>query len=184
MKQINVKSKMLTITLIIIILSFIIIFFIILPTIKNIRELQKDINTTQQLLEDRYKKTQMIHRSIQDLDNIIKQTEKFKDIAITSDPELNIITRLEDIANEHNVIQTLKATLHKNDSGSANITNLHPLLKNKDYYTFSFNSEGKYEDLINYLRSIEKLPYYFSINSLGISKKNEELYMWLIDEGK
>ena len=173
MKQINVKSRILTMTLIIIVLSFVIVFFVILPTIKNIRGLQKDINTTQQLLEDRYKKTQRVHRSIQDLDNIIKQTEKFENISITNDPELDIITKLEDIAGEYNITQTLKATLHEKGSSSMNIPNLPPLLKNKDYYIFSFSSEGKYENLMNYLRSIEKLPYYFSVNSVSLSKKDE-----------
>src|SRR3989344_65936 len=89
MKKINLKNQMITVTVVIIILSFVIIFLVIIPVIKNI-------------IEER-----------------------------------------------------------------------PSLLKGKDYYIFSFNTEGNYIDLMKYLKEIEELPYYFSINSLQLSQKNQ-----------
>lgn len=169
MKQINVKNQMVTMTLIIIGLSFVIGFLVILPTIKNIRQLQSDINNTQQFLEDQYEKTQRMRRSVHNLNEILSQVEKFKNVSATNGPELEIITQLERLATTYNVSQTLRATLQKNKNTPV-MNNLPALLKNKDYYTFSFQSEGEYKNLINYLKSIEELPYYFSINSIQLSK--------------
>ena len=164
---------MITVTVVIIILSFVIIFLVIIPVIKNIIELRTDITGTQQFLENQYEKTQRMRRSVHNLDDILIQIEKFKNISVTSNSELQIITQLEQLANKHNVNQVLKATLKEGENKNPIIEELPSLLKGKDYYIFSFNTEGNYIDLMKYLKEIEELPYYFSINSLQLSQKNQ-----------
>jgi len=173
MKKINLKNQMITVTVVIIILSFVIIFLVIIPVIKNIIELRTDITGTQQFLENQYEKTQRMRRSVHNLDDILIQIEKFKNISVTSNSELQIITQLEQLANKHNVNQVLKATLKEGENKNPIIEELPSLLKGKDYYIFSFNTEGNYIDLMKYLKEIEELPYYFSINSLQLSQKSQ-----------
>ncbi|OGH79098.1 MAG: hypothetical protein A2469_04680 [Candidatus Magasanikbacteria bacterium RIFOXYC2_FULL_40_16] len=173
MKKIDIKKQMFTMMLLIIAISFVIAFSVILPTIQSIRGLQKDINDTRLFLEEQSEKIQKMRRSIHSLGDIEKQIEKFRETSTVGNHELEIITKLEQIANEHNINQSLKAILYEAKTGSSAGDNLPPLLKDKNYYVFSFSSEGKYEDIIKYLRAIEQLPYYFSINSIQLSRKND-----------
>lgn len=158
---------------IIIALSFVIGFLVIMPAVKHIRQLQNEINSTQQFLEDQYEKTQKMRRSTHNLAEIVNQVEKFKDISATEGPELEVITQLENIASEHNVDQTLKATYQEKSNIASVKASLPVLLRDKNYYIFSFYGEGKYEDLMEYLKAIEELPYYFSINSVQLSVKSD-----------
>lgn len=166
---------MVTITLIIGVLAFIIGFLVILPAVKNIRQLKNDINSTQEFLEDQYEKTQKMRRSVHNLEDVIIKMKKFENISIRHGYELQIITELEKIATDHNIDQSLKAVLNKGNIKNSFLTDIPALLQNNDYYTFSFHSEGKYEDLLMYFKSIEELPYYFIINNLQFSHINGTL---------
>ncbi|MDP2692632.1 MAG: hypothetical protein Q8O88_03250 [bacterium] len=175
MKPLNIKRQMVTITLIIGVLAFIIGFLVILPAVKNIRQLKNDINSTQEFLEDQYEKTQKMRRSVHNLEDVIIKMKKFENISIRHGYELQIITELEKIATDHNIDQSLKAVLNKGNIKNSFLTDIPALLQNNDYYTFSFHSEGKYEDLLMYFKSIEELPYYFIINNLQFSHINGTL---------
>lgn len=147
---------------------------IITPTIYKILSLRNDIGTIQQELENRYEKTQKLKRSLQELDNIKDVNNKFKTAIIQPGNELRVITELEKIAADNNIEQNTDLIFVD--------TTQDKKVKNADskkyvlpqYYQFSFLNNGYFEDHINYLRALEKLPYYIIIDNLNFEKRKGE----------
>ena len=108
MKKINIKQQIILITISIAVISVIIAVTVIVPSIKKILVLQKDINHTQQFLEEQYEKTQRMRHSLHSLDLTIEQTEKFKEAVVKEGDELQIITELEKIADNNFIQQDLR----------------------------------------------------------------------------
>jgi hypothetical protein len=162
-------------TIIIAILSVVIIFVIILPSVKHILSLEKDINTTQAFLEQQYEKTQKMRSSIHGLDETISKTEKFKDIVVQEGRELSVITELEKIAINNDIDQSIKVNLITPQTGkkaSSEDKNFPRLLLNRPYYNFSFENKGRFQNHVEYLKSLDKLSYYFNIESMQFIKEN------------
>lgn len=174
---------MITMTILIGVLIFAIGFFVILPSIQTIRELKKNINDTQKFLEEQYEKTQRMRRSVHNLDDIVLQTAKFDKLSIKEGSELEIITQLEELASKHNINQTLRVTFYNASENPTQPKNLPPLLNNKNYYVFSFNNTGSYENLAKFMKSVEELPYYFIIDSIQMSKISERTDVTLRFDG-
>lgn len=176
MTKINVKQQIIIITIAIGLISVIIAALVIIPTIKEILSLEKNINDTQKFLEQEYQKTQRMRRSVHNLDATIEKTKKFKDAIVKKGDELLIITQLETLAANNNIEQNIRVQLADPETAkiSATQAKLPKLLQNKPYYDFAFANKGSFEDHISYMRSLEKLTYYFSINSI----------QWQKNEGK
>ena len=178
MARINLKQQVLLTTIGIAIISVIIISLIIIPTIKEILSLKNNITETQKFLEHQYEKTQRMRRSVHSLDGIIEQTKKFLNTTIQEGNELKVITELEKLAANNNIDQNLKAQKidPKEIKGlpSEEEKSLPPILKKRAYYTFSFSNTGSFANHVNYLKEMEKLPYYLNINSLQFNKKNTD----------
>lgn len=183
MPQINIKKQMITMTILIGVLIFAIGFFVILPSIQTIRELKKNINDTQKFLEEQYEKTQRMRRSVHNLNDIVLQIAKFDKLSIKEGSELEIITQLEELASKHNINQTLRVTFYNASENPTQPKDLPPLLNKKNYYIFSFNNTGSYENLAKFMKSVEELPYYFIIDSVQMSKISERTDVTLRFDG-
>ena len=175
MTRINLKQQILFVTIGIAAISIIIAGLVIVPAIKQILSLKNSITETQKFLEQQYEKTQRMRRSVHNLDEIIKQTEKFQSITIKEGNELKMITELEKLAANNNIEQNLR--VQKIDPAEikgmpSEEENLPPVLKKTPYYTFSFSNTGNFENHVRYLKELEKLPYYLNISSLQFDKKN------------
>ena len=143
---------------------------IITPTIHKILFLRSDIGIIQQELENRYEKTQKLKRSLQELEQVRDVNNKFEAAIIQPGDELRVITELEAIATNNNIEQNtdlifVDTTKEKKKDPAAK---KHVL---PQYYQFSFLNNGYFEDHINYLRALEKLPYYIIIDNLNFEKR-------------
>lgn len=175
MARINLRQQVLFTTIGIAVISIVIAGVIIVPAIRQILSLQTSINETQKFLEQQYEKTQRMRRSVHSLDSIILQTEKFQNTTIKEGDELRVITELEKLASDNNIEQNLrveKIDPKENKAPTETEKNLPPILKKAPYYTFSFSNAGSFENHIEYLKELEKLPYYLNISSLQFDKKN------------
>lgn len=175
MKKLNLKQQMILVIFIIALFGIGVSVLIILPTYKNIRELQTIIDGTQTYLEEQYEKTQRMKKSVHSLDVVAKQIAIYEKAIVRQGDELKIITQLEDLAVSANVKQILKVNLA--DGREKTLTEkedkLPPLLRDKSSFVFSFVSEGEYENLIKYIKTIETLPYYFNTDSMHFSKNKD-----------
>lgn len=177
MARINLKQQVLFTTISIAATSIVIVGVIIIPSIKQILSLKNDITETQKFLEQQYEKTQRMRRSVHSLDEVINQMKKFYDTTIQEGDELKIITELEKLATDNNIDQILKVQKidPKEIKSPPSEEEKSPpsTLKNMAYYTFSFSNTGTFENHVNYLKEMEKLPYYLNILYLQFDKKND-----------
>lgn len=157
-------------------------FGIILPSIRRIQTLRRDVNAIQEHLEKQYLKAQHLRRSVRELPNISRLINSFAEAAIKPGEELRVITELETIADRHKVEQTLRIVTTPADLKASRSTTPpssgseaaaekidssdNDRLSGKPYYQFSFITQGPFRNLINYLRAVEQLPYYLIIDQL------------------
>lgn len=175
MKKINLKQQMIITISLITLFGIGIGALIILPTYRNIRELETIISSTQTYLEEQYEKTQKMKKSVHSLEVVAEQAATYEKAIVRQGDELKIITQLEDLAAGANIKQTLKVNLAlgENSNPPGKESRLPPLLRDKSSFVFSFVSEGSFENLVKYIKAIETLPYYFNIDSLQFSKNKD-----------
>ncbi|PIR76256.1 MAG: hypothetical protein COU32_03225 [Candidatus Magasanikbacteria bacterium CG10_big_fil_rev_8_21_14_0_10_42_10] len=137
--------------------------FIIYPTLKRMFMVSDDIKGIQQELEQEYNSTQAMRRTLRELDSISQEVESYKDIAMPYGDELTIIEKLEALATNHNLRQTLGATR----------SNIPDPTVGLPYYTFSFVLNGSFEDLFSYIQTLEAQSYYVLIDGIKIQKATD-----------
>lgn len=162
MLRITAKQQLMALTSLATGITVAVTTLIIIPSVKSILALEKNINQTQKTLEQQYQKTQRLRRSIHELDPVLKQTEKFKQAFLESGGELSLITRLEELAAKHQVEQDLNA-LPAAETAAAT-QQLPP------YFVFSFFNQGAFADLVSYLNALEQLTPYLIIDHLRWEK--------------
>ncbi|HOX60538.1 MAG TPA: hypothetical protein PLV72_00845 [Candidatus Magasanikbacteria bacterium] len=162
----GLKQKIIMTTGIIATILFLIVFFIILPSIKKITEIRKDLGFVENHLEEKYQKTQKLHRSINELKNIKQTTMPLHDTVIKTGDELNIITKLEGLAAIYNINQKLDITFIQNtQSGSSPNHKTLP-----QAYRISFLNKATFTDHLRYLSALEILPLYIMIDNIQFNR--------------
>lgn len=152
-------------TLLIIILG--ISITILYPTVKTILSLGSDISQIQQSMEEKYEISQKLRRSFQEIDEVEKNTAKYSQAYIKKGDELGVITDLEKIATENNIVQNMNMTLVENQGTDK--------VAMPEYYRISFVNNGSFTDQISYLEALNKLPYYLIIQNINLEKRNKKI---------
>lgn len=156
-KNKNPILKILVSSLIIILLGATIIVFVILPTVKYIKNLKIDIQKIEQDSEDQYQKIKLLKKSIAELETVKENSKKLEQGMINKDDTIKLIQELEDLAIEKKVIQNLNIQEGPENS-----------------FVFSFSVRGTFYDTLQYLHSLEQLPFYVIINSVNWSKVDDQ----------
>ena len=151
MFSLPIKYRLLTMIGVMALSIMAIVLFIIIPVIRQINELGQSIRITHEQVEEKQNQSQKLRRSLKELGEVKKNTDQFAETMIGPDSELNVITALEELATQYGIEQTLNVTLTEPE-------------KQKKYYRFYFLEQGKFADQLNYLKALEKLPYYIIIN--------------------
>lgn len=139
---------------------------ILYPTIKIIMSLGSEISEIQQEVEEKYDLSQKLRRSLQEIDQVEKNTSQYAKAYIRRGDELSIITALENMAIENNIDQTINITFVENQPTDKNAL--------AQYYRISFVNNGYFSDQISYLDSLNKLPYYLIIQNINLEKRNKK----------
>ena len=160
MPNLKLKHKILLTTLAVFSGLLLIVFAIILPTVNYIKNIRIDIEMTESQLEEKYQKARLLKKSINELEKVKADIQKFDDIKVERGNELLTISSLEHLASEHNIAQDLSVTLHEETDNP--------------YYTFSFQNNGSFQNHMNYLSSLEQLPYYMIIDKPSWNKLEKE----------
>ncbi len=165
MKRFSVNTQLIIKNAGIFLLIVLILITIILPTLKKIEALQKEITSIHKSMEIDYQKTRQMKRTLNELSAIEKEIDNIKKSFITPGQELSVIIELEGLAKKYSITQTLHA----------NSTNIQ--LPNSDGvdYTFSFLNHGTFENHMNFLYEMERLPYYINISNLQWEKRSGSL---------
>ena len=160
-------SQRLSLSLVVLLVIILIVCTLILyPTIRTIISLGSDIGVIQQSLEEKYENSQKLRRSLQEIDQVQKNTAQYSQSYIKKGSELEIITTLENIATAHNITQNIDIVLMENQGVDKAAM--------PQYYKISFITNGSFSDQISYLDDINKLPYYLIIQNINLEKRNKK----------
>ena len=157
-----IKQKIIIAVIIVLILSGIISYFIVLPTINDIKKISNDVYLERLDLEKKYLKGQLLKKTMEDFEKIQPEKEKLISIFIKEGEELKFITALEKLSSEYELEQELKLG-SKQDLGSS------------IYYALPLEIiiKGKLIDTLKYLRDLERLNYYYNINAVTTSSTKD-----------
>lgn len=142
-------------------LSVVIIFAVIVPTIKYIKELDRETYNLRVTLERKNERVLSLRRASEQIEKIKKEAPPFSDYLFLPGQELKLITTLEALAARDGVVQKIT------NSNIDNITNQKIKL--------SINLVGTFEKTINYLNDLEKLPYFINVNKITMSPQTDRL---------
>jgi len=159
LKNLGVK-QLIVANLITAVLACGIIYLVIAWTIKDIKDLNLSIIAQKIDLEKQADKANNVSMLGDKLKQITPQLEKFDNIFINKNRELEFITSLEELASKNNVEQKINlGALSEEKKDPYGKTNL------------SLDVQGDFLNIMNYLTEIEALDYYFNINTLDFTYK-------------
>lgn len=182
MPRISVKQRIMILITIIFAILVGVTLLIIKPTIQKILGLKKEINIIEGQMEASYQNATKLRRTVKELETIKAQAKIYDDAMIVRGEELNMITKLESLAQQYQLDQTLNVALF-------NATSTTPdKPASLEYYEFAFLINGPFSQETAYLTALEKLPYYITINDIKFEnrqghKKSEEPIITLTFKG-
>ncbi len=162
--KLNLKKKIFVSIIIFILIIGGLVYFVVIPTINDIKKMGKKIENQRIDLEQKYIKGQSLRQLTENLKKIEPQLVVLDQIFIKQDYELEFITKLEEIADQNNVAQTINLNTAK-------------INKDKSYQALPLrlSTRGNYKNIMNYLISMEALNYYINIDSMDLSSASTKL---------
>ncbi|MFH1661719.1 MAG: type 4a pilus biogenesis protein PilO [Candidatus Falkowbacteria bacterium] len=154
-KTMNLKKKIIANMILLIFVICGLIFYLIIPSINNIKEMGAEIDRLINDLEDKYYKGQSIEKLDENLKKIEPDLEKLNKILVSETTEIEFITKLEEIASKNNISQQIN--FKKVDE------------KNREKIPIQLTAQGDFSDQIRYLEDLERADYYINISSLELS---------------
>ncbi len=136
-------------------LSLVLIFGIIWPTITRIRELERETYNLRVYLEKRYQKTINLRSSLKKIEQIKSETRIFPEHLFRAGEELKLITALEGIAAKNMVTQRIIS------SNVDKITNQR--------LNISLGISGAYHNVLRYLTDLENMNYFITVQLVQLS---------------
>lgn len=144
---------------------FILVFFIILPSCRDIKKVSSEIRDEREYLEKLYLRGQHlkeVKKNFKDIEPHINDLEK---IFIAPGEEVGFITSLENLAANKGIEQKLELENLLATKGQDQGNELMPY----EILPLTLNLQGTFPQLITYLIGLELLDYYVIINSLTIT---------------
>jgi len=156
--KLNLKNKITAslIGFLIIILSL--IYFIVIPTVNDIKAMGQTIEAQREDLEKKYIKGQSLKQLTENLSKIEPKLDLLNQIFINKNRELEFITSLENEANKNQVSQKI------NLSAPQKVEN-----ENFQKTSLQLITNGGFIKQLQYLMNLENLRYYINIKLLELS---------------
>lgn len=157
------KKKIIIIIIIFFLLSFILEFFIILPTLNDIKKINNDIQKEKKDLEMKFQQGQFLKKVITDYKSVEPRRKELDALFIKKGDELGFITDLEKISQKYNLEPTFTKLNNKNDSES----DVSEML-------LTIKLGGGFTQTLLFLSELETLQYYFNISKISLASVNKQ----------
>jgi len=140
------------------------VFFLILPNIKSIKERGIEIKKQRLELEETINKVSNSGNLSDNVSDLNEKISSIQSIFMKKGNELDFIKILETTATKNNIFQKISPELSKdNKDDSFSVMNL------------KLNLTGSFSNVLNYINDIESLESYINITSVNISKSKESI---------
>lgn len=135
------------------------VYFVVLPSLREIDRIKNDIYLERLDLEQKYQRSQSLKKLSANLKSIEGKIENIDQVFISQNRELEFITTLEQTAEKKHVTQ--KIILGKAQTA----------IGDKFYkkIPLQIQAQGNFVDLVQYLQGLETLNYYINIKSIEFS---------------
>ncbi|MFA6410369.1 MAG: type 4a pilus biogenesis protein PilO [Candidatus Buchananbacteria bacterium] len=159
----TIRKKIIISIIIILSTTFLIIYLIILPTVKDILEINKLVYAERVDLEKKYERGQLLRKTIEDFQKIKPQENRLISVFVIESKELEFITTLEKISNTQQLDQKiyLKSAVKTKDKEEI-----------YDSLPVEIAIKGNFTGILKYLNDLEKLNYYFNISTINIGTED------------
>lgn len=162
--KINLTKKIVINTLFIAVIIISLLYFLIFPSVRDIQEMKQSIEAQKIDLEIKYQKGQNLKHLSEKIKVIEPKINNLEEIFVKEDDSLAFVKTLENLAEKHNITQSIKL--------------LDPVESQNSYYKIipiQLSTQGKYENQMDYLLDLERLDYYINIDILKITKKTSTI---------
>ena len=139
-------------------------FLIILPTIRDIQEINKEILFEKKSLETKFLSGQYYTKVYQDFKAIEPEIKKIQGVYIKKGEELNFITNIENISDRHGLEQKITRLNTNADSNKENLETL----------VLDVRLTGGFTQIMEFLSDLESLKYYFNIFNISFSSAGDK----------
>ncbi|MBI4812031.1 type 4a pilus biogenesis protein PilO [Candidatus Falkowbacteria bacterium] len=158
-KNLALKRKIIVNAILFLLVVGALTYFIVMPTIKDIKKMRQEIEAQKIDLEKKYLKGQNLKKLSGDLKKIEPEIERLDRVFINQNRALEFITTLEEKATRNNISQKI------------NLANPQNMKENQLYkkMPLQISTEGEFLNQLNYLINLETLDYYINIKSLELS---------------
>lgn len=157
-QKIDLKNKIIASLIGLVLIIFALIYFIVVPTIKDIKTMGEEIAGQIIDLEKKYIKGNSLRQLTENLKKIEPKLNLLNQIFINKNRELEFITTIENEATDSQVSQKINLSSPKNT-------------ENQEFQKNSLQlfTRGGFNQQLKYLINLESLDYYINIKSLELS---------------
>lgn len=140
---------------------------IMIPAVLVIIDTGKRIQISRQEVERQYGKSQLLRRSIREIESSRTFAKVATAATVPDNSELTIITAFEKMSDAHGIEETLH--IEKKNLSDSTSTSTRPFIQSglKNYYEVRLSSQGSFPELLSYLHDIEHLPFYVLIDGVN-----------------
>jgi len=144
-----------------VLLIFFIIYFVIFPSISDIRNMKNEIEAQRIDLEIKYQKGQSLRKMAEKLKKAEEKISLLDQIFVNENDSLNFVTAIENVAGRNGVNQ--KIDLLASAADNKGLFRTVPL---------QLISRGNFGSQLDYLVGLETMSYYINIKSLELSSES------------
>lgn len=162
-KKLSIKNKIILSFLFNSLVIFLIIFFVIMPRVRFIKEKGDEILEKRRFLEEQYIKAKNFRETNEDMNLVDEDIDKLDEVFVDYNEDLEFVETLERVADENNVEQEISLDSKKEGEESE-----------FEKIRLEISAEGSFFNVLNYLVSLETLDYYINISSLDINKTSKQ----------
>ncbi|MFH1029757.1 MAG: type 4a pilus biogenesis protein PilO [bacterium] len=130
----------------------------ILPTIRNIKNISFKINIMKIDVEKKYDSRISLRNAIKKFKAIKEGTEKFVNIYVKEKEELKLITKLEDMAAKNSLRQEINLIYNEKKSKDQEMQ-----------IEIEIKLVGDYVNITKYLYDLRRIDYYINLDSITIN---------------
>lgn len=157
-QKFSLKNKIIVMIAGFILIIFSLIYFIVIPTIKDIQTMGQKIEEQMVDLEKKYIRGNSLRQLTENLKKIEPKLSSLDQIFINKNRELEFITTIENEANNSQISQKINLSSPK-------------IIENQEFQKndLQLSVNGEFNEQLKYLINLESLNYYINIKLLELS---------------
>lgn len=169
----KIKQKIIILLAVLLTLFGSVIFFIVIPTVRDIKKISQSVYQERHDLEIKYERGQLLKKTIEEFEKNKSESMKLDSIYILPHQELNFITTLEAVAKKNNIEQNIRLNTAQ-AKRKGDIVEI----------PVGLDLTANFKQTMDYLQNLDQLNYYIIITALSLDSQAPRTPPFLVDQIK